>query len=291
MESAEERATVSNLHALNTQDSGWNLSEADLLAMEQDGAILLRNFFSPTDYHPLYQDLSDRIALLEQHSNLPPQGSSLDIGTLSDRILRLEQQDPENQSILYDAISAAPSLHGLASHPQLNHVVHQILSPIINLHPRLILLMSLPQNEWHLATWHQDWYYNKGPYSTLTLYAPLQETSSQNGSLKLALGEHHRGPIEHGEFTHGFQTKWKGLPTDTVADFKRVVSTHLKVGDILLFNSLVPHSAQINQSNAIRFVINLRFQDLSNPDYLAAGWRINENHDAREALRQKPPSR
>ena len=146
--------------------------------------------------------------------------------------------------------------------------------------------MSMPHAEWHLAAWHQDWYYNEGPYSTITLYAPLQKTDHKNGSLSFALGEHHKPPVPHDEHDHGINTKWHSLPPDVVHGFERVVSTSLEVGDILLFHSLTPHTPCKNQSNYVRFVLNLRYRDLRDPQFLNEGWRMKNITHARQAMQR-----
>jgi ectoine hydroxylase-related dioxygenase (phytanoyl-CoA dioxygenase family) len=149
--------------------------------------------------------------------------------------------------------------------------------------------MSLPETHWHLAGWHQDWYYNKGPGSTLTIYAPLQDTTGQNGSLQLALGEHHRGPLPHDDHPTEPPTKWHTLSPREVAGFTRVVDTELAVGDVLLFNSLVPHTARVNRSESVRFVVNLRYQDLADPTFLETRWQVAPSPEARQAMARTSP--
>jgi len=76
------------------------------------------------------------------------------------------------------------------------------------------------------------------------------------------------------------------LPEQTIASFKRVAAAELNLGDVLIFNSLVPHTARLNQSHAIRFVINLRYRDLSETSFLQDGWRISPVK-SRQALARK----
>jgi ectoine hydroxylase-related dioxygenase (phytanoyl-CoA dioxygenase family) len=144
--------------------------------------------------------------------------------------------------------------------------------------------MSMPKTTWHLAPWHQDYYYNGRPEDTLTLYCPLQETSTHNGSLLLALKEHTRGVLPHGEFEQEKKSKWHTIEPSIVNEFSNVVETSLEAGDALLFHSLLPHCARINTSNKIRFVINLRYRNLGNKQFIENSWQVDDLTHAREAL-------
>jgi hypothetical protein len=273
------------LHTVDCQQASGTLSPESLQAFAQDGAVLLKSLLGKQDYEPVFQDLAHRLSLLEKHHGYTPPHADTNASGLSERIRRLNEEHPGCQSLLYDAMNNAPGMHQFAVQEKLLNVIQTLLSPTVEIHPRYILLMSLPEEEWHLAGWHQDFYYNEGPESTLTIYAPLQKTNIHNGSLLLALGEHLRGPLEHGD--HQASTKWHTLPQETVSRFSRVASAELELGDVLIFNSLVPHTARVNQSHAIRFVINLRYRDLSEPQFLQEGWRIGPIQQARQALARR----
>lgn len=277
---------VNQLCTLNCSTEGFTLSEDHLKQYESEGVLLAKNLFDPDEFLPIRNDLANRLSLLEQHYGLNVSAEANEITQISDRLRKLEQHSPGAQSVLYDSMNAAPSLHATGTHPRLISILEQLLSPEMSIHDRYIILMSMPHAEWHLASWHQDWYYNEGPYSTITLYAPLQKTDHRNGSLTFALGEHHKPPVPHDEHDHGITTKWHSLPPETVQNFDRVVPTALEVGDVLLFHSLTPHTPCKNQSDHVRFVLNLRYRDLRDPQFLKDGWRIQEITHARRAMQR-----
>jgi hypothetical protein len=281
-----------------------SLSYLDRGRFRDDGFLILRGFFAPEHYRAVGRDLAQRLALLEKHHGLDPGplGRVLaplggvpaplddEISGSSARLLRLERESPGAQGVLYDAMNGAPALHRLATDPSLLATVRALLSPTVALHHRFIVLMSMPGDEWHLPVWHQDWFYNRGPASTLTVWAPLQRVDAENGALLLAPGAWRDGFIEHAEHDHGVRTKWVSLPPDAVNGWGRTVSADLDVGDVLILNSLVPHSARVNRSEHVRFVINLRYQDLMDPEFIAAGWRVAPAAEARSALARRTPS-
>ncbi len=275
---------LNQLCTLNCYQDGFELSDALINQYAEEGAILIKGLFSPDEFLPIRNSLAGRLALLESHFGATVSQDANEITQISDRLRELESNHPGAQSILYDSMNAAPALHSMGSHPKLLTILETLLSPEISIHDRYIILMSMPHAEWHLASWHQDWYYNEGPYSTITLYAPLQKTDQNNGSLTLALGEHRKAPVAHDEHNHGINTKWHSLPPDVVDQYDRVVPTELEVGDVLLFHSLTPHTPCKNQSEYVRFVLNLRYRDLRDPQFLKEGWRIRDITHARRAM-------
>lgn len=259
---------------------------ADRARFDEDGVVVVRNFVEASLLDGIVSDLRGRIALLERHYGLSSGGDG-DLKGLSDRIVALEACRPGAQSVLYDAMSRSPAIHAAAAGPSVIELVGMFVPPPVAHHDRFILLMSMPQKTWHLAGWHQDWYYNEGPASTLTFYAPLQPTDGRNGMLRFALGAHRNGPLAHGSFAADFQTKWDVLDPALVERFDRVAEPSLAPGDVALFDSMVPHSAQVNTSDAIRFVLNLRYHGLDDAAFIEDCWRVRRIDHARTALSRK----
>lgn len=255
---------------------------------KEDGAVLARGILDAAILKTATSALLERLDLLERTTGITPESGADDsVREASRRLQALERERPGMQGSLYDSMSEAPALHQTASHPALLQSVSALLSPSLSVHPRLIMLMSMPQGTWHLALWHQDWYYNEGPQSTVTAYAPLQHTDSRNGSLLLALGHHRQGLLPHGDFESSYKTKWHTIPQSEVERFDTVVPTVVEPGDVLFLDSMLPHSAQLNTSDDVRFVMNFRYRDLTDPDYLRANWKIDAIAHARNALSRK----
>jgi hypothetical protein len=281
---------MDGLLTLDSRD-GVCFSREDLIRFHADGAVCLRGFLPDDALHRVSGDLESLIQLIEEDHGLdcgPRPEPSRQIAWLSRRLLSLDKAVPGSQDTIHDAMSRSASLHHVASSSRTLTAVKALLSPVVSIHPRLILLMAMPENEWHLPLWHQDWYYNEGPYDTLTLYVPMQRTTAQNGSLRIALGEHHRGVLPHGNFDHGHKTKWHTIDPAVVPTFRRVVDTELDAGDALLFNSLAPHSARLNRSDSVRLVINLRFHNLCDAEFRRNQWRTGAIPQARAALARTP---
>lgn len=269
---------------LSLPEARGGLNDAAAAAWTQTGAILLRGLLGEDFFRPVEQAMHARLRLLEQREGLTP-GEADTLDALSARLIALEAVSPQAQSAFYDNIALAPQMHHAAGHPALLKAVTRLLSDVIAIHPRLILLMSAPGNRWQLAGWHQDWYYNEGPQNTLTAYIPFQDTGRENGGLQLALSDAPWTLQPHGDFDDS--TKWHTIEPGAVTGFGQIARPELARGDVLLFHSLVPHSAQVNQSDAVRFVANFRYRDLCDAAFLQDYWKIGSISHAREALARK----
>jgi hypothetical protein len=222
--------------------------------------------------------------------------SEYDIGVLDCRIkvaskmlIELEKRHPGSQSIIYDAMDHAPIMYNIASSKYLMEVLEGVLSKHLLIHERLILLMSMPRSSWHLARWHQDYFYNGDPESTCTVYAPLQYTNKENGGLILSKNSLKLGPQPHADNEYEQPTKWNTIPHEVVDKYTELVQIELMPGDVLFFHGLTPHTAQINISEDIRFVMNFRYRDMLDKKFANNNWRPSHIPSARAALARRPP--
>ena len=253
-------------------------------SLQRDGAVVVRGLLSSALRANVVNDVYSLLSLVRTEVSTAPSAANA-VDALSREIQSLLRTEPEHQSHIYDAINSMPSMHALASSESVLTAVRCLLSSTVSIHHRKLLLMAPPEGSWHVPSWHQDWYYNEGPPSTLTLYAPLQRTDLSNGGLTLALGQHPLYP--HGDHDIGRPCKWHHIAPRTVDNFEQSPVPTLEPGDVLFFHSLVPHAAAVNTSNHMRFVVNVRYFDMTDDEFVGAGWRCGNLTHAREALSRR----
>jgi hypothetical protein len=201
------------------------------------------------------------------------------IANLGHNLGRLESAHPGIQACIYDEVNRLPSMHALAASAPLLSVAKEILGERVGVHPRLNMIMALPEDEWHLGTWHQDGLY--GPSNHLVSYIPLQRTDASNGGLVVATGMHARGLLPHAVREEwGIDTKFYTLEPDEVASFPERRQLELEAGDLLLFDRYMPHTANINRSSFARFAITIRYVDLSDPFFASRRWKWQDLAEA-----------
>lgn len=111
----------------------------------------------------------------------------------------------------------------------------------------------------NVAPWHQDAQVHledADPVFILTVWLPLCATDEENGCLQIIPRVHHSRTVYWSE---GFGIEDGGLPEG------EVLSLPMKRGDVLLMHKLIPHRSISNRSGAIRWSLDLRYQQTGLP--------------------------
>ena len=179
-----------------------------------------------------------------------------------------------------------PAMHELAASPMLMDMAKEAAnSEHLAIHPRLNMIIAMPDEHWHVARWHQDGFY--APHSHVVTYIPLVDTSAHNGGLMIAPGQHtqlwpHEKQLE--------DSKWITIEQARVEQFEHK-QLELKAGDLLMFHRHLPHTASVNQSDRVRFALTIRYSNLEDPFFIARGWQWQDlAEEGLKALAAKPQS-
>ena len=249
-----------------------------------EGALVIKGLLNTEDLYSVATFLQEILEL--KFPKLPDQAYSKNlIQTVSNLLIEAMAISSEAQGIIYDVMSQSAATHSLSTNPKILNIIGKLLSKYVSLHEKKILLMSPPHETWHLARWHQDYYYNGGSENSCTVYAPLQKTTIANGGLSLALGSHLNGLLPHDP--NDQKNKWNTISNYEIEKFSKVCNIDMELGDVLFLHSLIPHTANINKSKNVRFVANFRYQDLSEQKFIESNWKLGDLSAARKALRRK----
>lgn len=239
----------------------------------EQGYLRIPQCFAPALIHEWADDLHWLVGTQLHQLGLAPSEETDPVRRLSRSLIALWRAKPEAQAWIYDEINRRPWMWELASSRFLTGWVKEVLgTDRIGIHPRLNMVLSMPHHEWHTAYWHQERFY--GPQHHVVSYIPLQDTGAFNGGLVVAPGEHSRGMLRH-EYDNSLKekNKWITIPKDLLDSFAEQRQLSLQAGDLILFDGLLPHSANMNRSEEVRFVITTRYTNLADPFFIERGWR------------------
>ncbi len=132
---------------------------------------------------------------------------------------------------------------------------------------------QLPDVDFARAPWHQDsqyWSMNYGqeyddPFKSnvITFFIPLQKVDIDTGCLSLMslkdINKKLFKPVEY-DFKN---TGYLGLSKNDIKKFKKI-PIPMNLGDILLFNHLVPHGTNPHTKNYIRWSLDIRYESTLN---------------------------
>ena len=147
----------------------------------------------------------------------------------------------------------------LISNPNLLDLVETLIGPDIQFVNSKINLKP-PRNESFAYPWHQEWPFNPHTnFDQLTVTIPLEDTTEQNGCLRVIPGSHKDGPVPH-EYGRYFGVKSEEL----VKDCSRHVSLVVPAGGVTAHHCCLLHSSTPNFSTASRDVIFLDYRSADN---------------------------
>jgi len=148
-------------------------------------------------------------------------------------------------------------------------VVEGIVGPEITCNPIQHIRAKLPSGltptgaDGHVVAWHQDagvTWEEADPFSILTVWIPVVPATEENGCLRIIPRTHGAGLREH--------VTRAGVGTvivDEAMPKEEVLTLPMDKGSLLLMNKEIPHSSLHNNSDAIRWSMDLRYQETGAP--------------------------
>jgi phytanoyl-CoA hydroxylase len=110
------------------------------------------------------------------------------------------------------------------------------------------------------AAWHQDSsYYGPDTQNSLiiTCWMPLVPADATSGCLQVVRGSHRLGLVQHEFIDRGGQALWE-VPRALI-DQRLVVDCPMQRGDVLLMHNLLMHHSVPNNSETIRWSMDIRY--------------------------------
>jgi ectoine hydroxylase-related dioxygenase (phytanoyl-CoA dioxygenase family) len=162
-----------------------------------------------------------------------------------------------------------PGLFGVFFHPDLLDIVEMFLGPEIRLYPNYTARPKLPDWEGTLVLWHQDGGYTAGGAETdsvtqlhmVNVWSPLVPAREANGCMQFVPGTHRLGVVPHEQKKHYLE-----IAPDYLKRYEdQAVSIELDPGDVVLFHNLLFHRGLPNRTDKIRWSLDWRYQDATQP--------------------------
>jgi hypothetical protein len=144
-------------------------------------------------------------------------------------------------------------------HPAFVDVAEALLgTPEISVHGVFNARPKLPDQAWTLTPWHQDaqYYRDAATSHVVSMWMPLQKVTEYNSCMQVSPG-FHKGAV-HEAWDDG-ESGFIGLSPE-IQETLTPVSIEMDPGDVLCFTQGTPHRALPNQSDAVRWSMDVRFE-------------------------------
>jgi len=195
------------------------------------------------------------------------------------RLIRLEEQFKHTSVLLHKRGVLPHAIQQVWGHPKLMAIATQILGSESDImgHPVWNLRCKTPDNlSLGQATvpWHQDnAYLDEECWDKLqvTAWVPLVDTSLHNGCMQVIRGAHRSGITANHACCVGGTWYTEVTPEELEATLgcdlgKDIVTCEVPLGSVLLLNNLIPHRSLENQSDGVRWSLDLRWQRGGEPN-------------------------
>jgi len=150
-----------------------------------------------------------------------------------------------------------PYLLRLCSHPRILDVIEKFIGPNIVLFASHII--SKRQGDGLPIPWHQDAaYWELEPMKVMTLWLAIDDSTVQNGAMRVIPGSHLWGKIQHVPYTVKEQVLDQEM-ADIKLDESKAVDVELKAGECSLHEPLLIHGSKPNTSTMRRCGYTMRF--------------------------------
>jgi ectoine hydroxylase-related dioxygenase (phytanoyl-CoA dioxygenase family) len=152
----------------------------------------------------------------------------------------------------------SPEMFAFLAHPALIDIAEDLLgTPEVSAHGIFNARPKLPDQRWTDTPWHQDsqYYKDAADLHVVSMWMPLQHVSERNSCLQVVPGMH-RGRLFDDYLD---ETGFIGLSPE---DRKNLtgLSMEMDPGDVLCFPQKTPHRALPNQSDAVRWSMDIRYE-------------------------------
>lgn len=238
----------------------------------EQGYVLLTGVFAE---RVVQQAKSAMEQLVQQHAELLMQSGKIerpyDEAPFETRLYRLYETCLDIAPKSFRSELHMPELFDLFFNQPLLEIVEWFLGDEIRLYPNYTARPKLPDWDGTRVLWHQDGGYTEhiqkdddkavDALRMVNVWAPLVPARAENGCMQFIPGTHKLGVVPHVSRTHYLEI----VPEVLTPLLPQAIDVELDPGDVVLFHNLLFHSGLPNRAKTIRWSLDWRYQDATQP--------------------------
>ena len=267
-----------------TQVAGISLEEV-LKQFNKQGYVILKGVLSPDVMQKVRAEVNRLID--RQAEKLIAEGKidhAFEDEPFDKRLYQMYQGHLDGTVIDFREELHLPGMFYLFFNPTVLDVVEAIIGEEFRIYPNYQLRPKFPDHAGSLVLWHQDGGYTARLDSTeqdavqtlrmVNVWAPLVSARVENGCMQFVPQTHTLGVVPH--IDRGLYLEIAPEVLDSRLD--QAVPIELEPGDVVLFHNLLFHAGLPNTVDTIRWSVDWRYQDATQPTL-----RKENGHIARSA--------
>ena len=250
---------------MSTLQTTGSLSKEQLATYDREGYIVLENLLSDEDMASAREAMEQKVSLIAEE--LFADGliahKFLD-EPFQYRLARLFENLTDADFLKYGRgwrDRRAGYFH-LMSTPKILDAVESLIGSELFANPVYNVRPKVPKVAAGAVPWHQDKSYwpdaNANP--VITAWIPLVDSTLENGCLHLIPRTHKKRAVKHGQEEYS-GTGYLELDKQYVEERKKeIIALPMQAGSAVLFNDRLIHSSTPNNSDHVRWSVDLRYQ-------------------------------
>lgn len=252
-----------------------SLTQEQVTFFNREGYLIVPRIFDPQDLEPLRREMEGIIdhearrlrstgKLTRLHEDAP----------FETRLALIYEDAPENGLEIIQALEGRAGgghrgieMFRIITHPKLLAVVESLTGPEIIGSSVYRIRPKLPRINRGVVPWHQDSGYFAelcDSHLILTVWIPLVNATVENGCMQILPRAHRQGVVTH--HTGGNAGFLVIDDNDLPGDPQKAVVAECPLGGAVLMTNLTPHCSTENNSDHIRWSIDLRYQGADAPN-------------------------
>jgi len=246
-----------------------NLTPDQLDFYRTQGYLLVEDALDPSTFASLIAEIDTIVDQAAQQAHAAGQLNDLHADLpFPKRLARIHDQlaDPNPLLGQVNGKLKTKGMFQILTQPALLDIVESVIGPEILAHPQYNLRAKLPNQDATVVPWHQDLGYLQPDAEEtfmVNFWIPLVDATVENGCMEVIAGSHYAPLIGH---DHGLgpAANFKGI-VDKYLPPGEEVSCPVKVGGVLLLQHKTIHRSIPNNSDHIRWSLDLRYSDPAQP--------------------------
>lgn len=245
------------------------LSEEELEQFQNLGYLVKERIFSNDDLQPLRDGITESIQdACDRLMEVGGLDQDFQEASFETRLSKIYQYNRKAGQEVYMSIHSGrfhgPGMLKVLRHLPLIACIEDLIGPDIMATSIYRIRPKLPYFSRGEVPWHQDAGYmmsHCNNYLVITCWVPIVDATVDNGCLWVIPKGQDKGVIRH--YTGG-HAGYLEIASEDVPD--GAIPLEMKAGSVLFLTNLTPHASFENNTEFIRWSIDLRYQDFDVPN-------------------------
>lgn len=246
---------------------------------EENGYVILKNFFSPEIIRNARSEAERIVDRVIQRLKADGRiDGTLEGQPFESRLVPLYERCGEHVPKLFNKELHVSGMFDFFFNGKLLDIAESFLGKEIRLYPNYYLRPKMPGDEAFQVLWHQDAAYtdsfgakgNVEVLRTVNCWSALVPARVENGCMQFIPGSHKAGLVPYTQKTHYLEI----APEHLEPHLSKSINIEMDPGDVVLFHNLLFHQGLPNHSKTIRWSLDWRYQDATQPTMRSSNGHI-----------------